>query len=159
MDISRRPTTGIDKRPRTGAAREQGAVQNLGPELIGAFTSWVAGGTAPAPTVDATGITFANAGNTSYAEFVITTAGETVDNVTYRVSFTIENRTAGSARALVYGATLNHLGATAGQSTNGTFSFDVTTTATGSLTDRIRVQSTATGTSLKITSVSLKRVL
>lgn len=133
----------------------------LGPELAAAVSTWTPGGTGTQPTVDGAGAHFVSASNSTYIEHVVTAPGELADNATYEVRFTMANRTDGSARALVYGATTNHLGATTSVSANGEHVFRVTTSATGSLADRIRIQATgASGTNnFDITNVSLKRVL
>lgn len=132
----------------------------LGPELAGALASWTPGGTGV--TVDAGGIHFVAANNsTSFADWVVTAPGETANDAAYEVAFTVANRTGGSVRALVYGASTNKLGSTPSVSANGDYVFRVTTNATGSLTDRIRIQATGTSgqNTFDVTKVSLRRVL
>lgn len=106
-------------------------------------------------TQDAGGIHFAAAANLAFADATITLK----DNTTYDVSITIAGWTQGAVRAMVYGATTNHLGGTSSISANGTFTFQVTTSGTGSLSNRLRLQCTGAstpGNTLTVSAISLR---
>lgn len=132
-------------------------VRGAGPELAPAANSgaWTLSGTTP-PTQDASGIRFNAASNLAAAAFTV----PIVSDATYLVRFTVANYVGGAARVLVYGAAANKLGATQNVSANGTYTVMVTTSATGSLTNQIRIQATGTsGTNtFAITGISVKRI-
>lgn len=131
---------------------------SLGPELAPSITSgWTLTG-APAPTQDGTGIHFSSAANIAAATIALAALA---DNTTYQIVFTVANFVGGAVRVLCYGDTTAHLGATPSVSADGVHSYQVTTNATGSLTDTLRVQATgASGTNtFDITSLSVKQVL
>lgn len=131
----------------------------LGAELAPAFgATWVAGGTGA--TTDAGGAHFAASSSTTVVEATGITALN--DNATYKLAFTVANYTQGSVRIQVYGDTTDHLGTAGPVTANGTYTFYVNTSATGSLTNRIRIQSngpTSPGNTMDVTSISVKQVL
>lgn len=134
-------------------------LSSLGPELVTTgtdFTTWSVTGTTP-PTVDATGIHFVAASNVASA---FKASLGTLDNVTYRVVYTVANWVIGPAKAIVYGATTAHAGGGTTHSANGTYSEDLTTSAAGSSANQIRMQCTGTSgnNTFDITSVSVRRV-
>lgn len=125
--------------------------------LVPAATSgsWtLTGNGGPVPTQGASGIVFAAANNLAAASFNVTLK----DNTNYEVEIEIADYVSGSVRVLVYGATTNHLGATASRAANGIFTQTVTTNATGSLTNQVRIQATGTnGTnSFRIARITVK---
>lgn len=130
-----------------------------GPELAAAANSgsWVTFGTGTLPTQDASGLLFTAVTNSAGFHFVVTLE----DNVDYEVIVTVTGLTLGTFKVQVYGATTNHLGASAAIGANGTHVIPLTTSATGSLTNRIRViaNGTTTNNSYRISSISLKKVL
>lgn len=136
----------------------------LGPELaptIGTGTGYTLSlnaGPAGSVTHDGTGIHFIAANNLAAASVAVPAME---DNVTYRVAFTMANRTNGAGRVLCYGDTSAHLGATPAQSANGVYVFYVVTNAAGSNNNEIRIQATgANGTnSFDITSLSVRKVM
>ena len=134
------------------------AEEVLGPELAPAFgATWVAGGTGA--TTDAGGAHFAASSSTAVVEVTSITALN--DNAVYRVQFTVANYVQGSVRVQAYGDTANHLGTAGPVTANGVYSFDVTTSATGSLTNRIRIQSngpSSPGNTLDVTAISVREV-
>jgi hypothetical protein len=131
----------------------------LGPELAPAFgATWVAGGTGA--TTDGSGAHFAAASSTAAVE--VTSVAALNDNAQYKVTFTVANFVQGSVRIQVYGDTANHLGTAGPVTANGVYTFYVTTTATGSLNNRIRIQSngpSSPGNTLDVTAISVKQVL
>lgn len=131
----------------------------LGPELAPAFgATWVAGGTGA--TTDATGAHFAASSSTAVVEVTSVTALN--DNAQYKISFTVANYTQGQVRIQVYGDTINHLGTAGPVSANGVHEVYVTTSASGSLTNRIRIQTngpSTPGNTLDVTAISVKQVL
>lgn len=139
--------------------RDGGGPEVLGSELAPAFgATWVAGGTGA--TTDAGGAHFVAASSTAVVEATGITALD--DNATYKIVFTVANFTQGAVRVQVYGDTINHLGSTASVSANGVVTTYVSTTATGSLANRIRIQTngpSSPGNSLDVTAISVKRVI
>lgn len=139
--------------------RGGGGPEVLGPELAPAFgATWIAGGTGA--TTDAGGAHFVASSSTAVVEATGLTALD--DNATYKIVVTVANRTQGQVRIQVYGDTINHLGTSDVMSTNGTFTFYVSTSASGSLNNRIRIQTngpSSPGNTLDVTSISVKRVL
>jgi len=135
------------------------AVELLGSELAPAFgATWVAGGTGA--TTDAQGAHFVASSSTAAVEVTGITALD--DNARYRVEFTVANFTQGSVRIQVYGDTTNHLGTAGPVSANGTYVLYVNTTATGSNTNRIRIQSngpSTPGNTMDVTAISVKKVM
>lgn len=130
-----------------------------GPELAAAANSgsWVTFGSGTLPTQDASGILFTAVTNATGVHYIVTLE----DNVDYEAIITISGLTLGSVKVQVYGPTTNHLGASAALNANGTYVLPLNTSATGSLTNRIRIIANGTGTnnSYRIASVSLKKVL
>lgn len=146
---------------RPGEFREarRGGV-SLGPELapvVGSGTGYTLSGS-PAPTHDATGIHFVNASNLAAASKA--SAG-LEDNATYRVTITIANFVNGIAQVMLYGPTSNHLGASANLTANGTYTFDLTTSATGSVLNTLRVRATGTSgnNNFDVTQFSVRKIL
>ena len=131
----------------------------LGPELTVAFgASWVAGGTGA--TTDAQGAHFVASTSTAAVELTGITALD--DNATYKVVFTVANYVQGQVRIQVYGDTTDHLGTAGPVSADGVHTIYVNTSATGSLTNRIRIQTngpSTPGNTLDVTSISVKRVI
>jgi hypothetical protein len=128
-----------------------------GPELVGtpAGTGWTATGTGA--SVSAGNLVFTAANNLADCHLTIVSK----DNTTYEVKWTIQGRTGGTARVIVYGATTAHAGASGNRSVDGNYVETVVTSAAGSNALRITVQATGTsGTNtFNVTSVSVKEVL
>jgi hypothetical protein len=131
----------------------------LGPELTVAFgATWVAGGTGA--TTDAQGAHFVASSSTAAVEMTGITALD--DNATYKVEFTVANRTQGQVRIQVYGDSTDHLGTAGPVSSNGVHTVYVHTSSTGSQTNRIRIQTngpSSPGNTLDVTAISVKRVV
>lgn len=125
-----------------------------GPELVTApFTSWVSSG---AVTIDATGIQFTAAATTASASLQ---GLATEDNTVYEIIVVCSSRSAGDVTPRVCGDTAGHTGIGTAINAAGTFTQRVTTSAAGSPVHQVRILCTQASTTLKITSVSVKKVL
>lgn len=155
-------TLGLGMGVRTKGRGGKAGGEVLGPELAPSFTSglWTTSGTGV--TVDASGFHFVNATNIAHAQ---RSSAGIEDNVTYKVQFTIANLGSpnnGRLEALIYGATTAHLGqSTTYTLANGTFTFYVTTSAAGSVTNTIRFRCSGTSgnNNFDVTFVSVRKVL
>lgn len=148
-------------RPFSGALGRSAGGMVLGAELAPALSAqagWIAGGTGAAYTGGVA--TFTASSSTAVVEHTGITALD--DNATYFCEIDVSGYTQGAVRLQVYGDTTNHLGTLGPFSANGTFTGTVTTTATGTLLNRIRIQTngpSSPGNTLNVTRVSVKRVL
>lgn len=133
----------------------------LGEEIalpLSGGTGWVAAGTGASYTGGQA--VFNASSSTAVVEMTSVTALN--DNSTYKVVFTVTGYTQGQVRVQVYGDTIDHLGTAGPVSANGEHTFYVTTDATGSLTNRIRIQTngpSTPGNTLNVTAISVKEVL
>jgi len=148
---------GVLSAPGTGSGTFSiGGGSGSGPELAPSVTGggYTLSGSTP-PTQNGSGIHFVAASNLATASAAITALA---DNTTYDVSFTVANLTGGAVRVICYGDTNDHAGATSSVSANGTYNVQVTTGATGSFTNQVRIQATGTtGTNtFDITALSVK---
>lgn len=129
-----------------------------GPELAPAFGAAAYTLTGTGVTQDANGIHFSGASNLAAAS---KSSAGLEDNATYEVVITIANLTLGKAQVMLYGPTTNHLGQGAELTANGTYTFQVTTNATGTVLNTLRVRATGTSgnNTFDITKFSVKKVL
>jgi hypothetical protein len=146
---------GFSLRQRVGGGGGGDVTATRGPELAPAFTSWGVSGTGVA--VDGTGITFSTGSTTS--SFCNVTGIATEDNATYEIQVTIANFTAGNVVIRVYGATSVHTGISSALNANGSSTFQVTCNGAGSPTQQLRVTAGVGNTALKVTALSVKKVL
>lgn len=124
------------------------------------WTLTLNGGAAGTVTQDATGVTFSGANNLAAAS--VAPVGGFVDNATYELTYTVSGLTLGNLRALLYGATNNHLGTGTTRSANGTYTELLTLNgATTAFLNQIRFQATGASpnNTYKISAVSVRQVI
>lgn len=132
--------------------------ETLGSELIPAFDDpgWLTAGPTPSPTFDSTGITFSGTPNLAAARWVTTAINP---NTEYEVNFTIANWVEGNAQVGLYSEDGTLGNTTTAQAGNGDYTFRIITNANAGLADQIRMRSTGTSSTFKITSFSVREVI
>jgi hypothetical protein len=148
LQPKRRLMRPLTRRPRQSP---RGGEENPGP-----LGDWLLTGTTP-PTQDATHLYF-NGASADASAFLDVVGLK--DNTSYEVIWQLIGVVAGSAKMVVYGATVAHGGSTPTHNASGTYTDTVTTNETGAtFANQLRVKCGSASNTFTVVFVSVREIL